>query len=134
MSLKFYDKERSLFRETAKIKLTQQKAITIIRKIARHYNVEIDKKEIMFTSRKNGHAYPNGWNRLISLPKQPDMYIAIHEIAHIIDSQKRRPKHDKKFMRLLTKIHDYARKNYYWITTELRIKPQETTELMEAKE
>jgi predicted metal-dependent hydrolase len=126
----FYSKEANLFRETAKIKLSQQRTITIIRKIARHNGLKIEKKQITFTAHKNGHAYPNGWNRLISLPRKPDMYVTIHEIAHIIDSRKRETRHDKKFMQLLSKIHAYAKKNYYWITTELRIKPQETTELM----
>ncbi len=129
--LMFYDKEANLFRETTNIKLTHQRAITIIRKIARHNGLKIGKKRINFKSYKNGHAYANG---NISLPRSTDMYMTIHEIAHQIDAQKRTPRHDKKFMQLLTKIHNYARKNHYWIRTDLAIKPQETRELMEVKE
>jgi len=126
--LRFYAIENNRFGETSKIKLTQHETILIIRKIGRHFKMKINPRSIYFTARTNGHAYHAGY---IILPHNTSIYMAIHEIGHLIDQHQRyEMKHDKRFMRLLGKIHTYARKKNFWITTDLATTQERKTDLV----
>lgn len=84
---------------------------------------------VLYGHNQSGKAY---WNR-IHVSHNPHRSIICHEIAHIIDHEKRgKSKHDKKLMRIVKSVWNYAKRKNFWEeeikrrTTPKPVKPEPT--------
>jgi len=105
--LKFYEKERESFQKEYELKLTDQEAQTIYRKLLRHFKISCPWKTIRFWgTQEKGRSYIHG---SIKLPHNPSLGLLVHETAH-----KKVAKHTKKLMTLMKRMFAYCKKKNYW--------------------
>ena len=112
--LKFYQKERKLFSEESVMKVSDEVAEIIFRKLERHF---IDSRRYPFRLRfyGNGGGACGMWG--IRLPHNPTILLICHELAHRIHRLKygsTKRHHTKKLMRIIKRLITYCRKKNYW--------------------
>ena len=110
--LKFYEQERELFPTEFNLKITQQEAHKITKKLARHFKFTAPELNFRYNA-DYGLAKLGGW--VMNLPKQPDLGLLIHELAHFYNYEKGlNYHHNKKLMKTIQRLIHYCRKRNYW--------------------
>lgn len=109
--LKFYIKERKEFQTESNIKVQNNQAKKIAKKIARHFKIQLN--GISFKKGKKSFAYANNTIKLVD---NPSILIICHELAHLLEYQKKRSmRHNKALMKTISRLIKYCRKKNYWI-------------------
>jgi len=111
--LKFYEKEREIFKEEFNTFLSDEEAVVIISKLARHFklwritNTIVPAYRIKFYGTKQRASV--GYNdRVIRIPHNPSLGLIIHELAHIVHGKKYdKWSHDKKLLKIMEKMLNY---------------------------
>lgn len=113
MYLKFYQKEREIFREEAQITLTNKEAKKIAYKLARHFKITLN--GVYFKRGRYSFAYFR--TNTLKLRNNPTILTICHELAHLYLYQRtKKAHHNKKLMRVIKRLVEYCRKKNYWIS------------------
>ncbi len=90
----------------------KQEALKVCKKLARHF--KLGDVDFRFDKNKNGSAC--GRLNYIRLPRKNILLgLITHEIAHLVAYNKfGNCHHDKKFMRYLKQVNNYAKKKFYF--------------------
>jgi hypothetical protein len=105
--LAFYQKEHIAFSEAYNIKVSDEEARKIVKKLLKHFaNSEKAKAWYVrfYGNRGNGSC---GWN--IRLSHNPSIGLICHEAAHTFVHG-----HNKKLMKLIAKFTKYCKRMNYW--------------------
>lgn len=112
--LKFYKTESVQFEREESIKLTDQQARKIAKKLTKHYGIQLEKLKF------HGHRQSGtSWNKrdAITVSHDPNIVLLCHEIAHQIQRQQNgKSRHDKKLLALIKKMLRYCMKKKLWRT------------------
>ena len=124
-ALKFYRKENKVFKTEHSMFYSPQQATRIVRKLARHFNVEI--RHITFSNRTQS-SYAICYRREVLFPMEVDLLTICHEVAHIhnwereiVAWSKTYKKHTKKLFDTIGKFIKYCQKRGYWVDELERI-------------
>ena len=133
-SRNYYNDERRIFAEAYGIRLTDEEAKKILKKLNTHYSKEMKKNypfqyipllpaRIKFRGHRGSGNYYNG---RITLSHNPSMGLLLHEFAHYAKDRgifkhlytnipnRGTAHHGLHFDICLTRIHDYAKSKGYW--------------------
>jgi len=130
--LKYYSKEQEQLQEAYSLKVSDEDAKVIVKKLLRHFIKPRFQCNIRFFGNcQSGGAYNNGD---IRLSHEPSLGLVCHEVAHQVltwnQRQKRRvyvqtasgwkkpqkPRHhSKKLLRTVQKLYAYVKKHGFWI-------------------
>lgn len=119
--LKFYYDEHRIFSEVYGMRIVGSAIKIMFKKLKRHYKLH---QSLYFGARKNGH-FRGGY---IVVPSSTCVGLLCHEVAHAIDAKKRSSKHDRRLMRILTRVVNYCKTKNYWKEeidkrTTVKVKP-----------
>lgn len=107
--LKFYRKESELFKREEKIYLTDADAKLMIKKLARHYGVQLNKKGFLKFRKRDQHGTCFLAENRFSLSHNPNVQLICHEFAHLRNYQKLSESgHTKVLMSFIKKSLKYA--------------------------
>jgi hypothetical protein len=125
MSLKYYTREEEAYKEAYSLKVSDEQAITIVKKLCHHFmkphgmcGSRLRKPTVIFYGhRQSGMAYHNG---NIRLSHNPSLGLVCHEVGHQVVKYNRKPNdpevhHTKKLLHTVGKLINYAMKNGLWI-------------------
>jgi hypothetical protein len=87
--LKFYRKESELFAKEKKIYLTDADAKLMIKKLARHYGVQLNKKGFLKFRKYDQHGTCFLTENRFSLSHYPNIQLVCHEFSHLYVYQKK---------------------------------------------
>ena len=111
--VKFYADEREEFPNEFGMKITQDEALKIIKKLSRHFKFRCPGVVFKYSDGDRGLAKLGGW--IMNLPKSPNLGITLHELAHFHNQEKyKNSNHNKKLMRTLRRFMKYCRNKNYW--------------------
>ena len=111
--LKFYGDERREFPTEFNMKITQDEAEKITKKLSRHFKFTAPEINFRYNREDCGLAKLGGW--IMNLPKSPNLGIMIHELAHFHNYEKyKNSNHSKKLMKTIRRFVNYCRKKNYW--------------------
>ena len=121
----YYAKERAAYPAAYSLKLTDEHAKKIVRKLCNHFipknhGFHLVGVELNFHgNRQNGRARLNG---TITLSHTPSLGLICHEVGHLVDIATRKPSfrkrnwHTKHLMRIVGKLIAYCQKKNLWST------------------
>ena len=116
--LKFYYDEHNEFPKEYGMELNKVDIEKVIKKLKRHYKVDFD---VLFNSKKNGHAFVMMYRPTINIPPKTSLGMVCHEIAHIIHWTKYHGRrHNKKLYRIMKRLILYCRKKNYFNIKDMR--------------
>lgn len=113
MSLKFYEKEREIFKIAYNIKLSEREAVKIFKKLKRHYKLDV---LLVIGNKARFKTKPIG---IIYLPKKYlNLGLLLHEFGHALQ-YKKDPEtkiwHKKKLLRIMKRLFNYCKSKNYWV-------------------
>lgn len=121
MWIKFYQKERDLFRDTFDKKISGKEVEIVFDKIKKHFKIY---GYLNFNNRVGGKAHSGG---VIEFPYNTSFGVVCHEIAHLIYRKKYGTfKHNKKLMKIIGRVVNYCKRKNYWqdeLQRRLEVKP-----------
>ena len=114
--LKFYQKERELFPNEAKIIFdSQEEIVKVTNKLCRHFG--LPKLRVEFVKNKFGASYSGfGYVRFpFNVNHKASALFICHEVAHHYEHKKYgKSKHTKKLLKIIERMIKYCRKNNFW--------------------
>ena len=116
--IKYYDRENDqldLMGFNRKLKLDEKTAISITRKLSRHF--KFTEPEIYFYGSKDS-GYASQHENRIKVAHEPTLGTLIHELAHRYTIEKHLVSekfHTKKLMQTTKRFAKYIMKKNYWI-------------------
>jgi hypothetical protein len=135
-SLVFYRDEREVYDEAFALKVTDEEAIIIVKKLCRHFmkipkgrkvtdmfrGSALRKPRIRFYGNRQSGCVTFGWRIDLRLSHNPSLGVICHEVGHIVERYTRKPRkcaakhknHSKRLMKIVGKLIKYAMSKNLW--------------------